>query len=78
MTNYAIELHQVTKRFGKQTAIDQIDLAVPEGSSYGFIGPSGSGITTTLRMTLRIFQPDDGSVTVLGESQGRTAYNRLG
>lgn len=78
MTNNAIELKQVTKRFGKQVAVDQIDLAVPEGAIYGFIGPNGSGKTTTLRMILRIFQPDEGVVTVLGGSQGRTADNRLG
>ncbi len=78
MTNNAIELNQVTKRFGKQTAVDQIDLAVPEGAIYGFIGPNGSGKTTTLRMILRIFQPDEGVVTVLGGSQGKTADNRLG
>jgi len=74
----AIELSQVTKRFGKQTAVDRIDLAVPEGSIYGFIGPNGSGKTTTLRMILRIFQPDEGVVNVLGEVNGKTADNRLG
>ena len=78
MTTHAIELNQVIKRFGKQTAVDRIDLAVPEGAIYGFIGPNGSGKTTTLRMILRIFQPDEGVVTVLGESHGKTADNRLG
>ena len=77
MTN-AIELSQVTKRFGKQTAVDRIDLTVPEGSIYGFIGPNGSGKTTTLRMILRIFQPDEGIVKVLGQTDGKTADNRLG
>lgn len=75
---HAIELNQVTKRFGKQTAVDGIDLAVPEGSIYGFIGPNGSGKTTTLRMILRIFQPDEGTVNVLGKTDGKTADNRLG
>jgi len=77
MTN-AIELNQVTKRFGKQTAVDSIDLCVPEGSIYGFIGPNGSGKTTTLRMILRIYQPDEGTVCVLGRTKGKTADNRLG
>ena len=76
--NNAIELENVTKRFGKQTAVDQLDLAVPEGSIYGFIGPNGAGKTTTLRMILRIFQPDEGVVNVLGAAQGKTADNRLG
>ncbi len=74
----AIELSHVTKRFGKQTAVDKIDLVVPEGSIYGFIGPNGSGKTTTLRMILRIFQPDEGTVKVLGQTDGKTADNRLG
>ena len=50
--NNAIELQQVTKTFGKQTAVDRLDLAVPSGAIYGFIGPNGSGKTTTLRMIL--------------------------
>lgn len=74
----AIELSGVTKKFAKQTAVDQLDLAVPEGSIYGFIGPNGSGKTTTLRMILRIFQPDHGQVTVLGTSSAKTADDRLG
>lgn len=76
--NYAIELEQVTKTFGKHVAVDHIDLQVPVGAIYGFIGPNGSGKTTTLRMILRIFQPDSGVVNVLGRSQGKTADDRLG
>lgn len=74
----AIELTGVTKRFGSQVAVNQLDLAVPEGAIYGFIGPNGSGKTTTLRMILRIFQPDSGTVRVLGETAGKTADDRLG
>ena len=74
----AIELAGVTKRFGKKTAVDGLDLAVPTGAIYGFIGPNGSGKTTTLRMILRIIQPDSGQVAVLGKLRGRTADNQLG
>jgi len=74
----AIELHNVSKRFGRNLAVDSLDLTVPEGSIYGFIGPNGSGKTTTLRMILRIFQPDSGQVVVLGNSQGKVADDRLG
>ena len=74
----AIELKGVTKTFGKQTAVDNLDLVVPEGAIYGFIGPNGSGKTTTLRMILRIFQPDQGEVVVLGQARGKTADDRLG
>ncbi len=78
MNQYAIELSQVTKRFGQQVAVDGLDLRVPVGSIYGFIGPNGSGKTTTLRMILRIYQPDSGTVTVLGGSRGAAADDRLG
>ncbi|MEM9942904.1 MAG: ATP-binding cassette domain-containing protein [Planctomycetota bacterium] len=78
MPNHAIELESVTKRFGKQAAVSSLDLNVPEGAIYGFIGPNGSGKTTTLRMILRIFQPDEGTVRVLGQTSGKTADNRLG
>lgn len=74
----AIELQDVTKSFGKKVAVDRVNLSVPEGSIYGFIGPNGSGKTTTLRMILRIFQPDSGVVQVLGAAQGKTADDRLG
>lgn len=74
----AIELRGVTKTFGKTVAVNQLDLSVPEGSIYGFIGPNGSGKTTTLRMILRIFQPDQGDVVVLGNASGKTADDRLG
>lgn len=74
----AIELNNVSKRFGAHTAVDSLDLAVPTGSIYGFIGPNGSGKTTTLRMILRIYQPDSGVVTVLGNPVGKVADDRLG
>jgi ABC-2 type transport system ATP-binding protein len=73
-----VELSGVTKRFRKKVAVDNIDLQVPEQAIYGFIGPNGSGKTTTIRMILRIFDPDDGTVTVLGQTTGATADDRLG
>ena len=76
--NHAIELSGVTKKFRNQTAVDNLDLSVPTGSIYGFIGPNGSGKTTTLRMILRIFAPDSGEIRVLGKSSGKTADDRLG
>jgi ABC-2 type transport system ATP-binding protein len=74
----AIELFGVTKSFGQKVAVDALDLTVPEGSIYGFIGPNGSGKTTTLRLILRIYQPDAGRVVVLGSDQGNVADDRLG
>jgi len=57
----------LTKQFrGGQLAVDGIDLAVPAGSVYGFLGPNGSGKTTTIRMLLGLIQPTAGSYSVLG------------
>ena len=74
----AVQLQGVVKTFGDKVAVDHLDLTVPEGSIYGFIGPNGSGKTTTLRLMLRIYQPDAGSVAVLGVRQGSAADDRLG
>lgn len=73
-----VEIDGVTKRFRDKVAVDNIDLVVPEGAIYGFIGPNGSGKTTTIRMILRIFEPDEGSVTVLGKPSGTAADDRVG
>jgi ABC-type multidrug transport system ATPase subunit len=56
----------LTKRYGRQLAVDGIDLAVPVGSIYGFLGPNGSGKTTTIRLLLGLIQPTDGVYEVLG------------
>ncbi|MCH7873118.1 MAG: ATP-binding cassette domain-containing protein, partial [Planctomycetes bacterium] len=53
MTN-VVEMGGVTKSFGDFKAVDDLSLEVPAGSIYGFIGPNGSGKTTTLRMIMRI------------------------
>jgi len=76
--NHAIELEKVTKRFGNCLAVDNLDLIVPEGAIYGFIGPNGSGKTTTLRMILRILYPDSGRITVLGCNRGTAANDLVG
>ncbi len=73
----AVEMHEVTKTFGPQTAVDKLSLEVPEGSIYGFIGPNGSGKTTTLRMIMRIFHPDTGSIRILGEDSWQAVDSRV-
>src|SRR6202142_388503 len=63
----AIASSGLTKRFrGGQLAVDQVDLVVPRGSVYGFLGPNGSGKTTTIRMLLGLAYPTSGSARVLG------------
>src|SRR5438270_3053135 len=74
----AVQIHQVTKTFGKHFAVDDLSLEVPTGSIYGFIGPNGSGKTTTLRMIMRILHPDRGEISVLGEQALRAANDRVG
>lgn len=74
----AVRISQVTKLFGTQKAVDDLSLAVPRGSIYGFIGPNGSGKTTTIRMILHIFHPDSGTIEVLGETGKRAANDRIG
>jgi len=64
---HAISLRGVTKTFGELKAVDDLSLTVPEGAIHGFIGPNGSGKTTTMRMIVGIFHPDSGSVQVFGE-----------
>jgi ABC-2 type transport system ATP-binding protein len=74
----AVQLHQVTKTFGKHTAVDDLSLEVPEGTVYGFIGPNGSGKTTTLRMIMRIIHPDRGEIAVLGDRSLDSANDQVG
>lgn len=62
----AIETHGLTKRFGHQLAVNEIDLAVPRGSVFGFLGPNGSGKTTTIRVMLGLAAATGGHVEVLG------------
>jgi ABC-2 type transport system ATP-binding protein len=63
----AIATSGLTKRFrGGQLAVDHVDLAVPPGSVYGFLGPNGSGKTTTIRMLLGLAYPTSGSAALLG------------
>src|ERR1043165_1899153 len=74
----AVELDHVTKSFGSFVAVDALSLQIPPGTVYGFIGPNGSGKTTTLRMIMRIFFPDTGTIRVLGDDQSSAANDRVG
>jgi ABC-2 type transport system ATP-binding protein len=74
----AITLTGVTKRFNGTVAVDDLSLSVPAGSIYGFIGPNGSGKTTTLRMIMHILLPDEGVIEVLGSRDTAAARDRVG
>ncbi|MBA2258502.1 MAG: ATP-binding cassette domain-containing protein [Acidobacteria bacterium] len=73
----AIVLDEVTKRFGGIAAVDTLSLSVPSGSIYGFIGPNGSGKTTTLRMIMHILLPDEGTIEVLGSRDTGAARDQV-
>ena len=62
-----IHVQEVTKSFGKKVVLKDINLAIKEGSIYGFIGPSGAGKTTLIKMIVGMDVPDKGSVYLLGE-----------
>jgi ABC-2 type transport system ATP-binding protein len=62
----AIDVHGLTKRFGQKVAVNAVDIAVPDGEVWGFLGPNGSGKTTTIRMLCGLLHPDAGSGTCLG------------
>ena len=68
LANYAIATTGLVKSFGTHNAVDAIDLRVPRGSIFGFLGPNGSGKTTTIRMLLGLAEPTSGSISVLGYS----------
>jgi ABC-2 type transport system ATP-binding protein len=74
----AIHLARVSKRFGPHLAVDDLSLDVPAGSVYGFIGPNGSGKTTTLRMILHILLPDSGHIEVFGDPRTDIARDKIG
>src|SRR5262245_12322281 len=74
----AIVIDHVSKYFGTLAAVDDLSLEVPTGSVYGFIGPNGSGKTTTLRMIMRILHPNQGTIRVLGEDRLGAASDRVG
>lgn len=74
VSDLAIETLGLTKRFGRRTAVDGIDLAVPTGAVFGFLGPNGSGKTTTIRMLLGLASATSGKAKVLGAEMPSMAH----
>jgi ABC-2 type transport system ATP-binding protein len=73
----AVATSGLTKRFRHQVAVDSLDLLVPSGAVYGFLGPNGSGKTTTIRMLLGLVTPTAGEVELLGRAMPRRASEVL-
>jgi ABC-2 type transport system ATP-binding protein len=67
MSQNAVEIDHVTKRFAEHVAVRDLSLTVPRGAVYGLLGPNGAGKTTTIRMVLNIIGPDEGSIRLFGQ-----------
>ncbi len=77
----AIETTGLARRFGRQVAVDGVDLAVPERAVYGFLGQNGAGKTTTIRLLLGLLKPSAGSARICGldvQRQRREAARLVG
>jgi ABC-2 type transport system ATP-binding protein len=74
----ALQVDNVVKAFGRRTVVDKVSFAVRPGEVFGFLGPNGSGKTTTIRMSLDIIRPDSGSVSVLGSCPGLSVLRQVG
>ena len=79
MTEPAIQIRNVVKRFAAHTAVRDLSLVVPRGTVYGLLGPNGAGKTTTIRMILNVIAPDSGTITILGQdSTSDSILDRVG
>ena len=66
MANTVLEIKNLTKTYGKRKVIDNISLEIQEGEIFGFLGPNGSGKTTTIKMILRLIEKDSGEIKIKG------------
>jgi ABC-2 type transport system ATP-binding protein len=79
MSELAVRITNVTKRFDATVAVRDLSLSVPRGAVYGLLGPNGAGKTTTIRMLLNIIVPDSGSIEILGRPHlDEGVLNRIG
>ena len=79
MSQAAVLVDRVTKRFAGHTAVHELSLEVPRGGIFGLLGPNGAGKTTTIRMMLHVITPDEGTITLLGGGgTGREMAHRVG
>ena len=73
-----IGLENISKTFGSHIAVNDLTLNVPKGSIYGFIGPNGSGKTTTIRMIMNILYPDKGNILIFNKKQSGSYLDEVG
>jgi ABC-2 type transport system ATP-binding protein len=74
----AVDINEVTFRYGNIRALDALSLTIPAGISFGLLGPNGAGKTTLIRLLVGLLKPKNGSVQVLGETPSRRVASRLG
>jgi len=74
----ALEVHNLSKRFGNFQAVDNISFTIPEGVIFGLLGRNGAGKTTTIRMLMNIYSPDSGSILFRGNRVGQAFRDRVG
>ncbi|MED3549491.1 ABC transporter ATP-binding protein [Cytobacillus praedii] len=77
MNEFIIETNQLTKKFSKRYAVENVDLKIKKGEIYGFLGPNGAGKTTTIRMLLGLAKPTKGSIHIFGKDMKREKLNVL-
>jgi len=74
-----VEIHHLTKTFGKFTAVDNLDLTINKGEIYGLLGPNGSGKTTIIKMLSGLLKPTSGSVKIFGKTLPyKSVMNNIG
>ena len=64
---WAVETHGLTKRFGENVAVNDVELLVPRGCAFGYLGPNGAGKTTLIRVLLGLTHADAGTMSLLGQ-----------
>ena len=68
----AVEVDELTRKFGEFVAVDRVGFDVSEGEIFGFLGPNGAGKTTTIRMVAGVLQPSEGKITIGGDASDKT------
>jgi ABC-2 type transport system ATP-binding protein len=74
----ALEIENISKRFGDFYAVKHLSFTIPEGTIYSLLGPNGAGKTTTIRMVMNIIIPDEGSIRILDQKMDEDMKKRIG
>lgn len=74
---YVVKTNNLTKKFGKETAVTRLNMTIRKGEIYGFLGPNGAGKTTTIRMLLGLMKPTSGSIAIFQEDLNKERINIL-